>query len=67
MSMTAAYLLARKEPVTNIEIGKPYRVVGQIWVNGAIYTPSKIENNVIYFKGYKEPKLLTKVQLFLVN
>jgi hypothetical protein len=53
--MTAAYLLARKEPIENPILGKGYRIVGRIFVNGAIYVPIKIEDNFVHFKGYVKP------------
>lgn len=66
MCMTSAYLLARKEPVTNIKVNQSYRVVG--WYNsGGIFTVSKIEKETIFFKGYVDGADRKKVLLFLVD
>lgn len=64
--MTAAYLLARKEPVSTIEIGKEYRVVG-FYNNGGKFIVDKIEGELIYFKGFVKGIELKKVILFLVD
>ncbi len=68
MGMTAAYLLARCEPVSfnEIKFGQPYRVVGSTH-NGGIFTPEKIERGLIYFRGYIKPYDIKKVLLFLVD
>lgn len=64
--MTEAYLLARKEPVSTIEIGKEYRVVG-FWNSGAKFIVNKLEDGLIYFKGYVKGIEQKKVLLFLVD
>ena len=46
--MTAAYLLATKTPIENIELNKPYRIVGRVYINGGIFVPIKIENELIF-------------------
>ena len=64
--MTVAYLLARKEPISTIEIGKEYRVVG-FWNNGGKFIVDKLEDGLIYFKGYVNGIEQKKVLLFLVD
>jgi hypothetical protein len=66
--MTTSYLLANKEPISKdkIELNKEYRVIG-MHVSGAIYTPIKIEDYIIYFKGYAHGSDLNKVKLYLVD
>jgi hypothetical protein len=65
--MTVAYLLARKEPIEDIQIGVEYRCVGNVFVNGAKYIVSKIESEFIYLKGYVKPVERKKVLFFLVD
>ena len=63
MNMTTSYLLAKCEEVKEIELNKPYRVIG-LTHPGAIYTPIKIEDNIVYFKGYVRGKERTKLKFF---
>lgn len=65
--MTSAYLLANKTPIQNIELNKSYRVVGRVYVNGAIFVPIKIENELIYLKGYVQPINKNYVKFYLVD
>jgi len=67
MSMTATYLLATKPPIENIEMNKPYRVVGRVYINGGIFVPIKIENELIYLKGYVRPINKNNVKFYLVD
>ena len=67
MSMTATYLLATKPPIENIEMNKPYRVVGRVYINGGIFVPIKIENELIYLKGYVSPINKNNVKFYLVD
>ena len=67
MSMTATYLLATKTPIENIEMNKPYRVVGRVYINGGIFVPIKIENELIYLKGYVRPINKNNVKFYLVD
>ena len=61
---TAAIL---STPIENIEMNKPYRVVGRVYINGGIFVPIKIENELIYLKGYVRPINKNNVKFYLVD
>ena len=63
---TATYLIQHKRQVKNPQEKHSYRVIG-FHIPGQTYTIYKIEDDIVYFKGYNIGRHISKLKFFEVN